>query len=134
LADGLVWFTRGWQIALLPAFVIFAAIAFVGPALWITALNLKYRDFRLVIPFIVLLGLYVSPLGFSSHIVLPCVPGPLRAEPDPGSHRRRPLVHSWWTEHVNVSGLALSLMIGILFLWFGVRQYRKTEAIFADLI
>ncbi len=39
--------------------------------LWslITALNVKYRDFRYVIPFIVQFGLYVSPVGFSSNVV-----------------------------------------------------------------
>ena len=41
----------------------------MGPALWITALNVKYRDFRYVIPFIVQFGLYVSPVGFSSSVV-----------------------------------------------------------------
>ena len=46
-----------------------AFLASVGPALWITALNVKYRDFRYVIPFIVQFGLYVSPVGFSSSVV-----------------------------------------------------------------
>ena len=59
-------FAPGWQILLLPAFVVLAFLASIGPALWITALNVKYRDFRYVIPFIVQFGLYVSPVGFSS--------------------------------------------------------------------
>ena len=56
----------GWQIVLLPLFMVLAFLASLGPALWITALNVKYRDFRYVIPFIVQFGLYVSPVGFSS--------------------------------------------------------------------
>src|ERR1700692_3731946 len=62
-------FLPGWQLLVLPAFILLAFLASIGPALWITALNVKYRDFRYVVPFIVQLGLYVSPVGFSSHIV-----------------------------------------------------------------
>ena len=51
---------------LLPAFVLLAVLASLGPSFLITALNVKYRDFRYIIPFIVQLGLYVSPVGFSS--------------------------------------------------------------------
>ena len=54
---------------LLPAFVALAVLASLGPALFITALNVKYRDFRYIIPFIVQFGLYVSPVGFSSAVV-----------------------------------------------------------------
>ena len=53
----------------LPGFVVLAFVASMGPALWITALNVRYRDFRYVIPFIVQFGLYVSPVGFSSIVV-----------------------------------------------------------------
>src|SRR5204862_3248655 len=62
-------FVPGWQIMVLPAFTLLAFAASMGPALWITALNVNYRDFRYVIPFIVQLGLYISPVGFSSQIV-----------------------------------------------------------------
>jgi lipopolysaccharide transport system permease protein len=71
LATLMVWyqFMPGWQILLLPAFVLVAFIASFGIGVWITALNVKYRDFRYVVPFIVQLGLYVSPVGFSSNII-----------------------------------------------------------------
>src|SRR5207248_5777564 len=62
-------FMPGWQILLLPVFTAVAIIASVGVGVWITALNVKYRDFRYVVPFIVQLGLYVSPVGFSSAII-----------------------------------------------------------------
>src|SRR5262245_28170171 len=67
----MVWyeFMPGWQILLLPAFVAIAFTASFGIGVWITALNVKYRDFRYVIPFIVQLGLYVSPVGFSTSII-----------------------------------------------------------------
>ena len=62
-------FVPDWRIMALPVFVVLAFFASVGPSLWITSLNVKYRDFRHVIPFIVQFGLYVSPVGFSSSVV-----------------------------------------------------------------
>jgi lipopolysaccharide transport system permease protein len=62
-------FAPGWHILLLPFFIILALLASLGPGLWITALNVKYRDFRYVIPFVVQFGLYISPVGFSSKVV-----------------------------------------------------------------
>ncbi len=53
----------------LPAFVGLAFLVSIGPAVWITALNVKCRDFRYVIPFIVQFGLYISPVGLSSNVV-----------------------------------------------------------------
>ena len=62
-------FLPDWRMIVLPAFVLLAFFASVGPSLLITSLNVKYRDFRYVIPFIVQFGLYVSPVGFSSNVV-----------------------------------------------------------------
>jgi lipopolysaccharide transport system permease protein len=72
----LVWFrfTPDWRIVFLPAFIVLAVLASLGPALFVTALNVKYRDFRFVIPFLLQFGTYVSPVGFSSSLV----PEPLR--------------------------------------------------------
>jgi lipopolysaccharide transport system permease protein len=58
-----------WRILCLPSFVVLAFAAAMGPGLWLAALNVKYRDFRYIVPFITQLGLYVSPVGFSSRIV-----------------------------------------------------------------
>ncbi len=71
LAVIMLWygFLPSWRIVLLPAFVVLGVLASLGPALWITALNVKYRDFRYIIPFIVQFGLYVSPVGFSSSVI-----------------------------------------------------------------
>jgi lipopolysaccharide transport system permease protein len=46
-------FVRGWQILLLPFFVAVASLVSLAPGLWITALNVKYRNFRFVTPFLV---------------------------------------------------------------------------------
>lgn len=136
LVGMMVWyrFLPGWQIAFLPAFVVFAFIASIGPGLWITALNVKYRDFRYVIPFIVQFGLYVSPVGFSSHVV----PAQWRL-----LYSLNPLVgvidgFRWCVlggqSKLYLPGLAVSAAVALFFLWFGIRRFRKTEASFADLI
>src|ERR1700745_3882290 len=62
-------FVPTWRILYLPFLVLVAILASLGPGLWVTAINVKYRDFRYVIPFIVQFGLYVSPVAFSSSIV-----------------------------------------------------------------
>src|SRR4051812_13849071 len=71
LAAMMAWysFAPGWQIVFLPTFVVMAFAASIGPALWITSLNIKYRDFRYVVPFLAQLGLYISPVGFSSSVI-----------------------------------------------------------------
>jgi lipopolysaccharide transport system permease protein len=136
LAALLLWyrFLPGWQMLLLPAFVIFAFAASIGPALWITALNVRYRDFRYIIPFIVQFGLYVSPVGFSSSLVPERWRLLYSLNPMVGvidgfrwcilGGQSRP----YWP------GLAMSLVVTICFLWLGVRQFRKMEKSFADLI
>lgn len=62
-------FVPSWRILTLPAFIIIAFAASMGAGLWLAALNVKYRDFRYIVPFIAQFGLYISPVGFSSSIV-----------------------------------------------------------------
>jgi lipopolysaccharide transport system permease protein len=62
-------FVPSWRIISLPVFLLLAFMASMGLGYWLCALNVKYRDFRYVIPFILQFGLYVSPVGFSSSIV-----------------------------------------------------------------
>jgi lipopolysaccharide transport system permease protein len=132
----MVWyhFVPSWQILLLPPFVAIAFLASLGPGLWITALNVKYRDFRYVIPFIVQLGLYVSPVGFSSSVV----PAQWRL-----LYSLNPMVgvidgFRWCIlggqSRLYLPGFLLSIGVTVLFLWLGVRQFRKMEKSFADLI
>ncbi len=62
-------FVPSWRILTLPLFILIAFAAAIGGGLWLSALNVKYRDFRYIVPFIVQFGLYISPVGFSSSIV-----------------------------------------------------------------
>jgi lipopolysaccharide transport system permease protein len=136
LAGMMAWyrFVPGWQILLLPLFVVLALLASLGPGLWVTALNIKYRDFRVVIPFLVQLGLYVSPVGFSSSVV----PQEWR-----WLYSLNPLVgiidgFRWCLlggeSSIYWPGFAVSLIVVAFFLWLGIRRFRTTERTFADLI
>src|SRR6266850_5751996 len=62
-------FAPNWRIITLPLFTVIAFAAAMGAGLWIAALNVKYRDFRYIIPFVVQIGLFISPVGFSSSVV-----------------------------------------------------------------
>jgi lipopolysaccharide transport system permease protein len=127
-------FLPSWHIALLPAFVALAPLASLGPAFLITALNVKYRDFRVIIPFIVQFGLYISPVGFSSAIV----PEQWRFW-----YSLNPVVgvidgFRWCVlggaEGFYLPDFILSLSVVALFLWLGTAYFRRTERNFADLI
>jgi lipopolysaccharide transport system permease protein len=132
----MVWyrFFPDWRIVALPVFVFMAFLASAGPALWISSLNVKYRDFRYVIPFLVQCGLYVSPVGFSSSVI-----------PDQWRllYSINPMVgvidgFRWCLlrgqSELYLPGLFVSIAAISIFLWFGVRQFRKTEKAFSDLI
>jgi lipopolysaccharide transport system permease protein len=127
-------FLPGWNILLLPAFILLALLASLGLGLWITALNVKYRDFRYVIPFIVQFGLYISPVGFSSNVI----PAKWRL-----LYSLNPMVgvidgFRWCIlggeSPLYWPGFALSLTVVAFFLWLGVSRFRRMEKSFADLI
>ena len=136
LAATMAWyrFAPGWTLVTLPAFVALAFLASLGPGLWITALNVKYRDFRYVIPFIVQFGLYVSPIGFSSSVV----PDEWRL-----AYSLNPMVgvidgFRWAVlggeSRVYMPGFLVSCAVIVFFLWLGIRKFRRMEKSFADLI
>lgn len=136
LALLMLWYryAPGIRIFWLPAFVAIAFLASLGPALWITALNVKYRDFRYVIPFIVQFGLYVSPVGFSSANI----PEQWRL-----LYSANPMVgvidgFRWCIlggqNQIYAPGLAVSLFVTVAMLWAGIRRFRRTEKSFADWI
>jgi lipopolysaccharide transport system permease protein len=124
----------GWQLVALPLFILIAFGAALGAGLWLTALNVKYRDFRFVLPFIVQFDFYVSPVAFTSDIV----PQRWRA-----LYALNPMVgvidgFRWsllggrsaldWT----AVGVSVALVAGLLVT--GVWFFRRTEKSFADVI
>ncbi len=127
-------FLPNWHMLFLPVFIVFALLASLGPALFITALNVKYRDVRYVIPFIIQFGLYVSPVGFSSGII----PANIRV-----LYSLNPVVgvidgFRWCllgdASSLYAPGLLASLGTTVLMMWAGVKYFRGTERTFADLI
>jgi lipopolysaccharide transport system permease protein len=132
----MIWyrFLPGWQILLLPLFVVLALFASIGPALWASAIVVKYRDFRFVVPFLLQFGLYASPVGFSSAIV----PQDWRL-----LYSLNPLVgiidgFRWCIvggdSPLYLPGFALSLVVIGVMLWVGIAAFRRIERGFADLI
>jgi len=136
LAVLMVWyqFVPDWRIFTLPLFLLFALLASLGSSLWLAALNVKYRDFRYIVPFIVQFGLYVSPVGFSSSVV----PEKWRL-----LYSLNPMVgvidgFRWailgGDAAIYWPGFLLSLSLTLVILYGGIRYFRKTERIFADII
>jgi len=134
LLMGWYQFLPGWQILVLPVFVLLAFFASVGPALWITALNVKYRDFRYVIPFIVQFGLYVSPVGFSSSVVPEQWRLLYSLNPMAGVIDGFRWCILGGQSKLYLPGLAMSIGVTAFFVWFGIQRFRKMENSFADLI
>lgn len=136
LACLMAWysFLPSWHILMLPFFVLLAFLASLGPGLWIAALNVKYRDFRYIIPFLVQFGLYVSPVGFSSSVVpeqwrLVYALNPIAGVID---GFRWSILGGDSTLYL--PGFAVSVTVIAFFLWLGIRQFRAMEKSFADLI
>lgn len=136
LAAMMLWYgyAPSWQILTLPVFLVMAFLAALGPGLWVTAMNVRYRDFRYIIPFVVQFGLYLSPVafGFSQ------IPEKWRL-----LYSLNPVVgvingFRWAilgeeTPLYGQSVLISAVVIAVL-LWLGVRQFRRLEKTFADLI
>lgn len=123
-----------WRLAFVPLFVGIGVMASFGPALFITALNVRYRDFRYIIPFAIQIGLYVSPVGFSSSIVPHAWRFWYGLNPIVG------VIDGFrWCILGGVSSLDLpsfgtSVAIASIWLWAGVAYFRKTERTFADVV
>ena len=127
-------FLPTWRMAYLLGFLIITFLTALGFGLFITSLNVKYRDFRYIVPFIVQLGLYISPVGFSSSII----PEKFRL-----LYSLNPMVgvidgFRWSilgdNSNIYIPGFILSLFVAVIFLIIGLMKFRKMEKTFADII
>ena len=127
-------YVPGWQILLLPVFVAIASAAAIGAGLLLASLNVQYRDFRFIVPFIVQFGMYISPVVYSSSII----PEQYRL-----LYSLNPMVgvidgFRWCVlggeSKLYLPGFALSLGLVILMLIVGIVYFRKMERTFADVI
>ena len=132
----MVWyqFIPTWKIVFIPLLLLLASITALGVGLYLCALNVKYRDFRYIIPFVVQFGLFISPVGFSSNLV-----------PDKWRllYSLNPMVgvidgFRWAILGSDVPlylpGFFLSIILSCSFFLFGLMYFRKTEKTFADFI
>jgi lipopolysaccharide transport system permease protein len=124
------------QIVALPLFALLAFFLAAGVGLFVTALNVKYRDFRYIIPFIVQIGTYVAPVGYSSAVI-----GQRYSDTARLWYSINPAVgiidgFRWCIvgEPLYYPGLLMSVAITLAFVLFGVRYFRSTEKSFADNI
>ncbi len=127
-------FVPGWRILTLPLFIGIAFAASMGVGLWLAALNVEYRDFRYIVPFIMQFGLYISPVGFSSSII----PEQWRL-----LYSLNPMVgvidgFRWailgGDAKIYWPGFTLSLVLVVFLLVSGIWYFRKMERTFADVI
>ncbi len=127
-------FVPDWRILTLPLFIIIAFAASIGVGLWLAALNVEYRDFRYIVPFIVQFGLYISPVGFASSIV----PEKWRL-----LYSLNPMVgvidgFRWailgGESQIYLPGFVLSVGLVVVLFFSGIWYFRKMERKFADII
>ena len=127
-------FVPSWRIFTLPLFIAIAFAASMGVGLWLSALNVQYRDFRYIVPFIIQFGLYIAPVGFSSSIV----PQQWR-----WLYSLNPMVgvidgFRWAIigGDIQIYWLGFSISIGLVVLLFlsGIWYFRRMEKTFADVI
>ena len=133
-------YTPSWQIVMLPLFLLLALLTAMGSGLFIAALNVKYRDFRYVIPFIVQFGLYISPIAFSSNTIFSSADIPEWVKV---LYALNPMVgvidgFRWCITGGQMAiatvPFAISIAITAVMLVVGVRYFRRTEKSFADVI
>jgi lipopolysaccharide transport system permease protein len=126
-------FLPDWRVLLLPVFVLWALVAALGAGLWLTTLTVKYRDFRFVVPFLLQVGLFLSPVGFSS-ANLPNWRLLYSLNPMVGviDGFRWSLLRG--EQVLSADSVAISVAMTILLLVTGLWQFRRTERTFADLI
>jgi lipopolysaccharide transport system permease protein len=136
LAALMAWYgqTVSWHILTLPMFALLAFAAALGAGLWVASLNVKYRDFRYVIPFIAQFGLFISPVGFSSNLV------PEEWRPVFSLNPMVSVIDGFrWALKSEPSNLRwdlllISMTVIFVILGSGILYFRKTERNFADVI
>jgi lipopolysaccharide transport system permease protein len=142
-----------WRLITLPLFTALGMFAALGVGFWLSALNVKYRDFRYVIPFVVQFGFFISPVGYSRdgihqklgdtflgktvYQLYPLNPmdGVINGfrwaigggKPAPLDSTMPPLALDW-------NSVLISIAVVVVIMALGLRYFRSTEKTFADII
>ncbi|MFT3782010.1 MAG: ABC transporter permease [Nibricoccus sp.] len=122
-----------WHLLLLPAFVAGTMLISLGAGLWITALTVKYRDFRFITPFLLQIGVFVTPVGFRTDF-LPNWRAWLAFNPLTSMVEGFRWCLLGGQTGFYTSGLYLSLLVSVVLLVSGLWYFRRTERQFADVI
>ncbi len=122
-----------WRILLMPLFMLIALLIALGAGLWLSALTVKYRDFRFIVPFLLQFGIFATPVGYRTD-VLHTYGSLLAINPLSGviAGFRWCLLGSDFT--LNPGDMAISVLGALLLLATGTWYFRKTERQFADII
>lgn len=120
-------------ILTLPIFVLFAVITALAVSLWLSALNVEYRDVRYTIPFLTQIWMFASPIAYPSSLV----PGEWRFIY--GLNPMAGVIEGFrWALlgkiHPNWGLLGASVVIVLLLLATGLIYFKKMERTFADVI
>jgi len=132
----MAWFGHwpGWQMLLLPAFLILGVLITLGAGIGLAALNVRYRDVRFVIPFVVQIGLYLSPVGFSAAEIPDKWRWLFDLNPIVGIIEGFRWCLLGGVYPISGGALLSSLMFAVVLLLFGIRYFRRVEKTFADVI
>ena len=120
-------------IALCHTGVHVGAVIALGAGLWITALTVKFRDFRFITPFILQIGMFVTPVGYRTDI-LPTWRDLLALNPLSGVVDGMRWCLLGGRTDIYPPALLSSVVIGVLLLATGIWYFRRTERQFADVI
>jgi len=127
-------FMPGWHLVFVPLFILLVIMVSFGLGLWTASLNVRFRDFRHLIPFMLQLGVYVSPVGYSSQVL----PEKWRL-----LYSFNPMVgvidgFRWAVLGGDYTmywpGLVISVATSVTLVVTGIWYFRRTEATFADVI
>lgn len=122
-----------WHLLLLPAFVLLTLVIALGAGLWITALTVRFRDFRFITPFILQIGVFVTPVGYRTDF-LPNWRDLLALNPLAGVVDGMRWCLLGGRTSLYLPGLGASVVVAALLLVTGVWYFRRTERQFADII
>jgi lipopolysaccharide transport system permease protein len=124
----------GWRILALPLFFGIALCTALGAAIWLSALNVRYRDFRYLIPFLIQIGLFLSPVGFSTSIIIGKWRTWYSINPVVGVIDGFRWVIFGSNFHLRLPGIIVSAIFSLVLLVSGYIYFRHVERTFADVI
>ena len=132
----MLWYhyVPAWAILMLPLLFLWVVLVSIGTGFYVAVVNVKYRDFKYIVPFVVQFGLYISPVGFSSNVIPEKWRLLYSVNPMVGVIDGFRWAITGDTRFIYLPGFLLSIAITFAFLLFGTIYFRKMERVFADLV